>query len=199
LPHPNIGVLVFCNGLTFLCNRQRKQSNKSKQLRMIPSGTKITITGDLGSGKSAVSHLLCERTGFEYISTGRIQRGIAAEMGIFIALGKDPNGYVIDSRMAWFFLPDSFKVYLQTDVTVSARRILNDPKRNSEQYKNVEEAVEKILARKQSENTRFLLKYGADCAALSNFDLVIDTTKRDLEAVADLILTAVARKEQGEV
>jgi CMP/dCMP kinase len=188
---------------------------------MIPSGTKITITGDLGSGKSAVSHLLCERTGFEYISTGRIQRGIAAEMGvdtlelnrradtdpsideridgIFIALGKDPNGYVIDSRMAWFFLPDSFKVYLQTDVTVSARRILNDPKRNSEQYKNVEEAVEKILARKQSENTRFLLKYGADCAALSNFDLVIDTTKRDLEAVADLILTAVARKEQGEV
>lgn len=186
---------------------------------MIPSGTKITITGDLGSGKSAVSHLLCERTGFEYVSTGRIQRGIAAEMGvdtlelnrradtdpsideridgIFIALGKDPNGYVIDSRMAWFFLPASFKVYLQTDVAVSARRILNDPKRNSEQYRNVEEAVEKILARKQSENNRFLLKYGADCADLNNFDLVIDTTKRDPESVADLILTAVTWKAQG--
>ena len=43
---------------------------------------KITITGDLGSGKSAVSNLLCERTGYDYVSTGRIQRQLAQEMGI---------------------------------------------------------------------------------------------------------------------
>jgi len=174
---------------------------------------KITLTGDLGSGKSAVSRLLCELTGYEYISTGRIQRQLAQELGldtlemnrradtdptideridsIFVALGQDPKGYVVDSRMAWFFLPNSFKIYLQTDLRTAAERILRDPARNSEQYASVEEAVEKIAARKQSENARFLLKYGADCGNLQNFDLVIDTSQRSQQQVADLILSGI--------
>ncbi len=40
---------------------------------------KISITGDLGSGKSAVSRLLQRETGFEIFSTGKIQRDIAAQ------------------------------------------------------------------------------------------------------------------------
>jgi cytidylate kinase len=109
---------------------------------------------------------------------------------VFISLANDPKGYVVDSRMAWFFIPRSFKVYLQTDVRVAAQRIMNDPDRNREQYASEEEAVEKILARKSSENARFLNKYGADCADLNNFDLVIDTTSRTREEVAELILRA---------
>lgn len=180
---------------------------------------KITITGDLGSGKSAVSKILCEKTGFEYVSTGRIQRQLAQDLGldtlemnrradtdpsidqridgIFIDLGKDPNGYIVDSRMAWFFLPDSFKVYLQTDPAVAAERVLNDAGRKSEEYASKEEAIAKIIARKQSENARFLAKYGADCANLHNFDLVLDTTHRSPEHVAALILKAVSWKREG--
>ncbi len=183
------------------------------------TNTKITLTGDLGSGKSAVSRILCERTGFEYVSTGRIQRQLAQEMGIdtlemnrradtdptidqridgiFVDLGKDPDGYVVDSRMAWFFLPDSFKVYLQADVHIAAGRILSDPTRNSEQYGSLEEAVEKITARKQSENARFLKKYGADSTNLDNFDLVIDTAKRSAGEVAELILETMKKKVEG--
>ena len=182
-------------------------------------GTKITLTGDLGSGKSVVSRILCERTGFEYISTGRVQRQLAQELGIdtlemnrradtdptideridgiFVALGKDPKGYVIDSRMAWFFLPESFKVFLQTDVHIAVQRILNDPDRNSEQYHSPEEAAQKILARKASENARFLVKYGADCANLNNFDLVIDTAQRSQAAVADVIFEVLEAKFEG--
>lgn len=185
----------------------------------IPPSTKITITGDLGSGKSAVSRILCEKTGFQYVSTGRIQRQLAQELGldtlamnrradtdptidqridgIFVELGKDLHGYVVDSRMAWFFLPGSFKVYLQTDVAVAAERILNDPTRKSEEYETKEEAIGKILARKQSENARFLAKYGADCADLHNFDLVVDTTHRSPEQVAALILQGVWCKKEG--
>lgn len=185
----------------------------------IAPDTKITLTGDLGSGKSAVSKILCEVTGFDYVSTGRIQRQLAQEMGIdtlemnrradtdpsideridgiFVALGQDPKGYVVDSRMAWFFLPNSFKVYLQTDVTVAAQRIIHDPARDSEQYGSQEEAVQKILERKASENARFLLKYNADCTNLDNFDIVIDTAQRTREAVAALILEGVEAKAKG--
>lgn len=180
---------------------------------------KITITGDLGSGKSAVSKLLCEKTGYAYVSTGRIQRGLAQEMGIdtlemnrradqdpeidkkidsiFIDLGKDNSGYVVDSRMAWFFLPQSIKVFLKTPAEVAAKRIINDPSRDSEHYQTAEEAVAKITARKRSENERFLKKYGADCNRLVNFDLIIDTTFRTPEAVAALILKKKAALENG--
>lgn len=180
---------------------------------------KITLTGDLGSGKSAVSKILCQRTGYDYYSTGKIQRQLAAEMGIdtlemnrradtdptideridsiFIELGHDPNGYVVDSRLAWFFLPASFKVYLKVEPAEAVRRILSDPHRKSEGYESAEEAVEKIAARKLSENERFLKKYGADCANLHNFDLVIDTSQRSPTEVSDLILRGLAFKNAG--
>jgi cytidylate kinase len=182
----------------------------------LPPATKITVTGDLGSGKSAVSRLLCERTGFDYVSTGRIQRQLAQELGldtlemnrradvdptidqridgIFVELGRDAHSYVVDSRLAWFFLPNSYKVYLQTTPEVAAQRIFRDATRNSERYESPEEAVQKILARKQSENERFLKKYGADCTNLHNFDIVITTTDRAPAEVADLVLQGLRRK-----
>ncbi len=175
--------------------------------------SKITLTGDLGSGKSVVSRILCAETGFDYISTGRIQRQLAQEMGIdtlemnrladvdptidqridsiFVSLGEDPHGYVVDSRMAWFFLPDSFKIYLQTEPAVAATRIFRDPDRNSELYKDEAEAIQKIIARKQSENARFLSKYGADGTNLHNFDLVVDTNERSQQEVARIVLRAL--------
>ncbi|TNE51951.1 MAG: cytidylate kinase [Bacteroidetes bacterium] len=177
---------------------------------IFPSGTKITITGDLGSGKSVVSKLLCERTGFNYLSTGRIQRQLAEEMGmdtlemnkladsdpsidekidsVFADLNNNPESYVVDSRMAWFFIPDSFKVYLKADLDTAVDRIIADPGRNSEQYADRAEALSKIEARKQSENQRFLKKYGADCSKLENFDLVVDTTNRRPEDVSAVII-----------
>lgn len=183
------------------------------------TNNKITITGDLGSGKSAVSALICQQTGYEYVSTGRIQRQLAQELGldtlemnrladtdpsideridgIFVALGQDPKGYVVDSRMAWFFLPKSLKIYLQADLRTSAERILGDPARNSEQYTSIEEAMEKIAARKQSENARFLTKYGADCGNLHNFDLVINTRHRSPHDVAALIVKGMVVKSEG--
>jgi len=157
----------------------------------------ISLTGDLGSGKSTVSHLLCERLKYDYIYTGKIQREIANRYNMttlelnqyaethpeiddeidatFRSL-KDSTDLIVDSRLAWFFLPESFKVFLQTDLIVSATRISGDKLRENEKYSSKEEAVNHIIARKESENRRYMDLYGADCSDLSNFDLVIDTS-----------------------
>lgn len=183
----------------------------------LSSSTKITITGDLGSGKSATAAILCALTGFQYVSTGKIQRQLAAELGmdtlalnrladadpsidaridaIFSSLEDDEQGYVVDSRMAWFFLKNAYRVYLEIPVEIAAARILQDPNRNSEQYGSVEEAMQKILARKASENARFLQKYGADCSDKSNFDQVINTADKRPEEVAHLILSGIAASQ----
>jgi len=169
----------------------------------------ISITGDLGSGKSTVSGLLCKRLGYDYIYTGRIQREIANKYGMTIlALNEyaethpeideevdstfkslnDSTHLIVDSRLAWFFVPKSFKVFLKTDIVVSANRISADVEREDERYSSQEEAVNKLIARKASENKRYMELYGANCADMSNFDLVVDTSSIPPERVADIIL-----------
>ena len=171
--------------------------------------TIISITGDLGSGKSTVSKILTERLNYEYIYTGKIQRELAdkyqmttlelnryaethpeidEEIDATFKSLNDSTELIVDSRLAWFFIPKSFKVYLKTEVEVAAERISNDKLRKSEKYVSLEEAVRDIIARKQSENKRYVELYGADCSDLSNFDFVIDCSQITPEEVAEKII-----------
>ncbi len=170
----------------------------------------ITLTGDLGSGKSTVSALLIENLKYDYVYTGKIQREIADRYNMTtLELNKyaethpeideeidatfkrlnDCSDLIVDSRLAWFFIPDSFKVFLKADTMVAVNRIWADNQRKSEKYASKEEAAKKITARKASENKRYMELYGADCADLSNFDLVIDTSHLTPEEVAGKILS----------
>jgi CMP/dCMP kinase len=181
---------------------------------------KITITGDLGSGKSMVSKILHERLGYEVYSTGKVQREIAARRGmstlelnqyahthpeideeidsVFAKLQDRPEGLIVDSRLAWHFMPDSFKVYLRVPVETAAGRIMNDPDRKGERYLTVDQAIADILARKKSENDRFLAKYNADCRDMGNFDLIADTEGTPPEMVAERILEAFKAWKKAE-
>ncbi|MDR2791167.1 MAG: dephospho-CoA kinase [Tannerellaceae bacterium] len=175
--------------------------------------THITITGDLGSGKSAVSRLLSETLGYAIVSTGSIQRSLAAERGMTtLELNKYTESHpeiddliddgirrfadiaeshIIDSRLAWFFLPSSFKVYLTVEPEIAADRILGDAARGrTEAYATREAAMSALAERKRRENARFLSYYGADCTDLSRFDFVTDTSHSSPSAVAARILSA---------
>ena len=174
------------------------------------NSVKISITGDLGSGKSVVSKHLCETLGAEKFSTGALQRKIAAEMGMTtLELNKYAETHpeiddridgelknlrhltepiVIDSRMAWHFVPGSFKIYLIVSPRVAAERIMMDETRKSEDYDNIDEAIAKIRLRKKSENARFLHFYNVDGANLANYDLAVETTCLDADTVGRLIL-----------
>ena len=168
----------------------------------------ISITGDLGSGKSTISDLLCKRLNYEYIYTGKIQREIARKHNMttlelneysethpeideeidstFKSLNESTD-LIVDSRLAWFFVPKSFKIFLKTNLIISANRISNDSKRENEKYSSKKEAVDKIIARKTSENKRYMELYGADCSNLSNFNLIIDTSFIEPNRIADII------------
>ncbi|MEI6124704.1 MAG: cytidylate kinase family protein [Bacteroidota bacterium] len=177
-------------------------------MKMYP---KISLTGDLGSGKSHVSRLLSEKLGFEIISTGLIQREIAEKYGMttlelndysrthpkiddeidgkVVELSQTEQSLIFDSRLAWYFAPKSFKIYLTVDLDEAVRRIYHD-KRKSEDYLNKTDAKMQIQARRQSEIERFRQYYNFSITLLTNYDLVIDTTHITPEAVCEKIIQA---------
>ncbi len=174
---------------------------------------KISLAGDLGSGKSTVSRILIDKLGMEYYSTGMIVRSIAAKMGMqiadfnaymethpeidreiddgLIALSDLDKSLVIDSRMAWHFTRDTFKVYLSTDVETSALRIMY-ANREGEHSATLEETVRATAARRKSEQKRYMEQYGVDIKDLSNYSLVVDTTYAAPEEVASVIIDSLA-------
>ncbi|MDR2475540.1 MAG: cytidylate kinase family protein [Bacteroidales bacterium] len=175
--------------------------------------TIISLTGDLGSGKSTVSAILCAKLPYSYIYTGAIQRQIAERHGMtttelnkyaethpeidaeidatFKSL-RNSSDLIVDSRLAWFFISNSFKVFLKTNLMISAKRISNDKKRKSENYATKEDAARNIIERKTSENKRYIELYGADCANPNNFNLIVDTSFNSPEQVAEIILREYA-------
>ena len=174
----------------------------------------ISITGKLGSGKSTICGILKERYGYEIFSTGTINREYARRLGISTlelnkrlnddpSLDKEIDGLVtkmsierkddkliFDSRMAWHFAKDTFKIFLTIDPMEAARRVMMNQHGDEEKYTDVNDACEKLVERSTVERARFLDIYGQDYYDYSNFNIVVDTTRRSPDEIVDIIMSA---------
>ncbi|MHB8220689.1 MAG: cytidylate kinase family protein [Acidimicrobiales bacterium] len=179
----------------------------------------IALSGDLGSGKSSVAERLAGTLGARRVSTGAAQRQIAAQRGIstlelnrlaetdpgidaevdsvFRSLASAPEALVVDSRLAWHFLPDAFKVHLVVDPREGARRVLRRSGSAAEHYRTLDEALARITDRAGSEQRRFQQLYGVNIFRLRNYDLVVDTSEASPDDVAAGILDVVTGRLGG--
>lgn len=179
----------------------------------------LSLTGNLGSGKSSVGRELIAR-GFEIVSSGDIFRGLAAEKGISIvemnkiaetdksidkmvddrtiALGKERDHTIFDSRMGWHFVPDSFKVFMMVDLAEAGERVYRDAMRQAESYEKPEDAVEALYRRQSLEKSRYGQLYGVNYYDLDNYDLVIDTTGATPVQIAEEIIRRFEQFEAGD-
>jgi len=172
----------------------------------------MSITGKLGSGKSTVCNILKEQYGFEIFSTGTINREYARRLGISTlelnerlksdpALDKEIDGtvtrlsiekkdekLVFDSRMAWHFAKDTFKIFLTIDPMEAATRVMKNQRGAEEHYDSVEDACQGLIKRGTVERERFIQIYGVDYFDHNNFNLVVDTTSRTPEEIVGIII-----------
>jgi cytidylate kinase len=172
----------------------------------------ITIAGSLGSGKSSTAKAVASALGFRHYSSGDLFRQLAVERGESIEamnisaevqrdidlkvdsllqqMYRTHERLVIDSRMAWHWMPLSFKVFLVIDPDTAAERIFNhlqEEGRTSEDATSVQEVRKSIGRRFASEQKRYAALYGVDATDPLNFDVVINTKYNDLRTVTALV------------
>lgn len=172
----------------------------------------ITISGIAGSGKSTAAKLLAKKLGYKHYSIGDFMRETAKERNLTllelsrqaetdrtidieldkkqIELGKKEDNFVIDSRLGFHFIPKSIKVFLEVDIKEAARRILKE-KREHEQYKDIQESIEKIKSRINSENKRYKEYYNIAYHKKDSYDIMIDTTNKTPEEVVEKIIKEI--------
>ena len=170
----------------------------------------ITLTGNLGSGKSTISRLMSEHYGYEIYSTGKIQRQLAAERGLTVLemnrLMETDHSFdniiddtvrkiseeakedlFFDSRLAWHFAVNSFKVFLSVDINEAARRVFNDSRGDVETYKDMVDARDMLIERAHAEDARYKEIYGIDYFRPSNYNLILDSTFTSPNILAEMI------------
>ena len=180
----------------------------------------ITIAGDLGSGKSTVANHLISNINYRIESAGLIFRRLAEQHGMtakefnqFIEsnpkydnmvddtikeMGEKEENIIFDSRLAWYFVPKSFKIYMYVDVDTATERIFNDKGRVSESYSDMATAKKEIIERRESEVLRYKTFYNIDINNYSNYDFIIDTSHATKDEVNEAVLSNFKAFEKGE-
>lgn len=171
----------------------------------------ITITGKPCSGKSTIAQILVEKHGFTKIGVGDLfkeeakKHGMSAEefnsfcmkdpsFDFFLdqqtaKLGKELEGQkvIFDSRLAWHFVPKSFKVFVDLNDDETAQRLLSSNRTGKEKYNTLEEAKSSLINRRNLEKERYKLIYNIDYTDPKNYDFVIDSSNKTPEELADII------------
>ena len=171
----------------------------------------ISLAGELASGKGTVSKLLSEELNYTIYRNGEYVRKLAKEQGLDITsfneylnehpeidrqieksaaeYAKEHDNFIIDARLGWYAVPESFKVYLTIDIDEAAKRAFYDKDRKStEAFSTVEEQKTDMIRRYKMENERYFNLYGVRKEDLSNYDFVVDTTEKSPEEVKQVIL-----------
>jgi len=183
----------------------------------------ITLTGNLGSGKSTLSKILEAEYGYEIFSTGKVIRKIAEEHGLSVLemnelMNKDPKydheiddttarisrenpdkSILFDSRLAWHFVDKSFKVFLSVSLDVAAKRVAADASRGEvEHYASLEDAKQNLKKRAETEDIRYKELYNIEYFNFSNYNLVLDSTDCAPDILAKILKDEAEAYEKAD-
>lgn len=171
----------------------------------------ITISGKPGSGKSSTADKVAEMLNYTRHSSGDMVRQVLKQNYLTLAQYNEQaksdhnldhqvdnilrelrnnSDIVVDSRLGFYWLPESFKVYLDLDMEVATARIYKDAVSNTsrsdagEGTASLADVTKQVHGRMQDEQNRFRAMYHVDPYKLDHFDLIIDTSRHSPQTVA---------------
>lgn len=165
---------------------------------------RIVLSGLAGTGKTTVGKLLAEKLKYEFISVGDYSRKSADNYDLDInefqqKCKKEPEldkqidknfqeqcnnreKLVIDYRLGFKFIKNSFYVLLSVSDEIAIQRIKNSNRPNEKIDS------ESISNRNNEMKNRFMSLYGVDFTDENFYDLIINTDSKSPETIADEII-----------
>lgn len=171
----------------------------------------ITISGKPGSGKSSTADRVAELLGYTRHSSGDMVRKFLASQHMTLEEYneraeneheldeivdeklrdlREHKDIVVDSRLGFYWIPESFKVYLDLDLDTATARIFKDATSNASRRAvgtsttSLTTVARQVRDRMNEEQARFRSVYGVDPFNKEHFDLIIDTSRNDPQSVA---------------
>lgn len=182
----------------------------------------ISFNGQEGSGKSTIAAKIAEHLEIPRYYMGQLFRDMAAEKNMTLpefrkicdadpsfdkkvddyvaSLPNNHASFVIESRTAWHFIPQSIKIYLRVESKVAAQRIFRamrekNNRGNEDTDLDTLENIEKsILQRRIEDSDRYFSIYGIHQDDEKNYDLIINTTNLNITEVFEKVLEYINEK-----
>lgn len=172
----------------------------------------VTVSGEIGAGKSTVARGLAQTLGLRYLSSGDVFREEARRRGVTLAaLGRlaedDPSidrmidetqvaeakagRIVIESRLSGWLVNGDVRIWLRAPVDVRAQRVA------SRDAMTVEAARADIVSRESSERRRYATLYHINLDDLTRYHVVLDTASWSADDIIGAI-AGLARALRGE-
>jgi len=171
----------------------------------------ITIGGLPGTGTTTMAKMIAEKYGLEHVCAGFIFRDMAKEMNMDlnefskyaeqnpeidkeidrrqVELAKKGN-IVLEGRLAAWMLKNNdveptVSIWLKAPPMVRCKRI------SERENEDIELALEKMIKRENSEKKRYKEIYNIDIDDLSIYNIMIDSSKWDVEGVFNIICKSI--------
>ncbi len=180
----------------------------------------ISLSGAQGSGKSTVAQKLSEKLNWPRYYMGGLRREAAAKRGLTLAeynllgesnpktdqevdeyqkkLGLENDNFIIEGRTSWYFIPHSFKIYLDVSEDIGASRIFKQLKSKNQRNEDkeiasLEEMKASLRQRMASDTRRYKQYYGVDVNDKSHYDYCLDTSELSEEEVFNIIYDLILK------
>ncbi len=168
----------------------------------------VTVSGEIGAGKSTVAQSLAQALGLRYLSGGEIFREEARRRGLSLeALGRvaeqdqtidrkldamqveaaRAGRILIDSRLSGWLIDADLRVWLRAALPVRADRVA------SRDGTSLEDASRAIEAREASERRRYRETYQIDLTDLGRYHVVLDTGTWSAGEIVEALLALTRR------
>ena len=172
---------------------------------------KIVLCGRIGSGKSTTAQWIAKELGLKHYSDGDLMRTLAMEKGVKLEtfvkqrseavdrmidektrrIGKKEDNLIFDGHIAFHFIPDAITIFLEVSEEVGAERIFKHQRKSEAHVKTAKELIKKNKERWKTDRQRYKKLYGVDINDMKNYDIVIDTTKLDVEGTVHEVKRAL--------
>jgi len=171
----------------------------------------VTVSGEIGAGKSTVAKALARSLGLRYLSTGEVFREEARRRGLSLAaMGRlaeqdqtidreidrmqtdvaRAGGVLVDSRLSGWLIDGDLRTWFRAPLAVRAARVA------ARDGLSVEDALSALRGREESERRRYRAIYQIDLTDLGRYHVIVDTSIWSAREIVQALLLLARRFER---